>query len=96
MRLYFFIKYPGLEIVMAPSENMTLRPAFGGAAEALLPAFERKNGSEVKLDTKGAVYFEVLDVKDAELAYASYEIVDRNKDVVGSVAFPVFVSASSR
>jgi hypothetical protein len=81
----------------ASVEGISMRPVFRGATENLMSAFVRNNGTDIiKVPSKGVIAFEVFGVKNPELAYASYEIMDRYQQVVASVSFPVFVSAAPR
>lgn len=75
----------------SPSD-VTLLPVFRGGAEALLPAFRKSNGPASRLGGDGRIAFEVVEVGNPQLVYASYEFRDREGRVVGSIDFPVFVS----
>jgi hypothetical protein len=77
-------------------EKVSMRPVFIGETEALLTAFEKKNDPQIKVTSSGVVVFEVVGVKNPKLEYASYQIIDQNKQVVGSISFPVFVSGPSQ
>ena len=78
-------------------DGMRLRPAFRGAAESLLSAFAKANGVEpIRIGNKGEVTFTVFELQKSELAYASYEVLDNYRQVVGSIPFPVLVPAPPR
>ena len=87
--LYQAVRHEGSEGVI---QEMTLRPSFKGAAEQLLSAYSQKNLKEIKLGEKGVIAFDVRNVKNPVLTYASYEFYDRKGDLVGALSFPVFVS----
>jgi hypothetical protein len=74
-------------------EDISMRPAFRGATEALLPAFNERNPRGIKVAGAGSITFDVVNVTNPTLDYASYEIFDQNNQLVGAVAFPVFVSS---
>jgi hypothetical protein len=72
--------------------GISIRPAFRGPTEALIPAFMRSNSESVKIENPGKVQFLVKDIHDPHLYYASYEIYDRERRLVAAIDFPVFVS----
>jgi hypothetical protein len=47
-----------------------------------------------KAGDNGAVAFEVKGIINPRLEYATYNIFDRDHNLVGSVDFPVFVSGN--
>jgi hypothetical protein len=73
-------------------EQLTARPVFRDATEALLPAFNRSNTSPIKFATKGSIEFTVPSMPNPWLSYASYEVRDREQRVVGEISIPLFVS----
>ncbi|MCK1352053.1 hypothetical protein IVB56_13360 [Bradyrhizobium sp. CW7] len=85
------IKQDGNEGVV---EKIRIRPAFRGATEALLPAFNERNPKGIEVASKGRITFDVVNVTNPRLDYASYEIFDQNNQLVGAVAFPVFISSA--
>lgn len=86
---YKVSRYQGSE---GSAADVSVQPAFRGRAEALLSAFNKSNSSGIKFGTDGVIAFEVTDVRDPQLYYASYEIYDREKRLVAGIDFPVFVS----
>jgi hypothetical protein len=74
--------------------DITMRPAFKGATEALSDSFGRKNPEPIKAGEDGSIAFEVTEIVNPKLAYATYNIYDRERNLVASVDFPVFVSGS--
>lgn len=86
---YKVFNYEGSKGVVG---EVTLRPSFRGPAAQLQRAYDAKNPEMVKLSEGGTIAFEVDDVRNPILTYASYEILDRKGELVGSLPFPVFVS----
>jgi hypothetical protein len=74
-------------------DSVTVRPAFAGAAEALLPAFNKQNEKPITLGSKGRISFTVQDVGSPQLAYASYDLYtqDQDREPVAGINFPIFV-----
>jgi hypothetical protein len=86
---YTMSRYPGSE---GNVSEIAFRPAFRGAAVALIPAFNRKNdGGAVRGAGDGQITFDVQEVRNPQLVYASYNVLDREGRVVASIDFPVFV-----
>ncbi|WP_316178081.1 hypothetical protein [Bradyrhizobium sp. SZCCHNS30591] len=71
--------------------DLTARPVFRGAAEALLPYFNEKNPKTIQLREKDVIFFSVPRVANPGLSYASYEVYDKDQRVVGEISLPVFV-----
>jgi hypothetical protein len=86
---YKVSQYQGSEGVVS---DISVFPAFRGPAEQLLPAFNRSNSEPIKIGSEGRITFNVADVRNPELYYASYEIYDREKRLIAAIEFPVFVS----
>jgi hypothetical protein len=72
-------------------EKLTLRPAFRGPTEQLLPEFNVANPKPIVLGAKGRVSFDVMNVGVPQLAYASYAIYGLDDQRVAGIFFPVFV-----
>jgi len=87
-RVDYEVKPIGKEAIL---QKVTMRPVFRGDTEVLLPAFNKQNPSVLKIDSKGTIQFDVVDVVNPRLAYASYELLDQTGQPVGSIPFPVFV-----
>jgi hypothetical protein len=78
----------------SPSD-IILRPNFARPAtisEAYAQVFEKQNGTDIKLKNTGTVGTQFDAGPKPQLVYASYEFFDRNNQIVGSVAVPLFVS----
>jgi hypothetical protein len=75
----------------SPTE-LAFRPIFNGSAEQLLGAFFSQNKEPGTLSEKGQIKFDVGDIKNPMLQYVAYQVLDRDRRTVGSIAFPLFVS----
>ncbi len=75
--------------------DVTLRPSFRGAAEALLPAFNKAYPDGVRFGPEGSVSFDVEGVRSGELQYATYAFYDRERRLVAGIDVPVFVPVSN-
>jgi hypothetical protein len=88
----FYYKVTPVEKSEGSTEGVSIRPAFRGPTEALIPAFMKSNSDSIKLENPGKIQFLVKDVHDPHLYYAAYEIYDRERRLVAAIDFPVFVS----
>ena len=73
------------------ASQIKLQPMFTGATESLLPAFEKQNGKTVELREKGYVKFQIDDLANPSLAYASYGFINAHGEYLGSITLPVFI-----
>jgi hypothetical protein len=74
-----------------PSQ-ITVQPLFQGPTEVLFVSFARKYPTPLTLSEKGSITFEVAGIEKPELLYASYGMFDQQKNLLGAIDFPVFVS----
>lgn len=70
------------DIALQPSDNFP---------RELLSAFREQNERQVRLQDQGIVTMFVRDTGVSTFTYASYDVLDRNSQIVGSLAFPVLI-----
>ncbi len=85
---YTMTRYPGSE---GNVSEIAFRPSFQGPAEVLIAAFNRRNDGAVRGVGDGQIAFDVSDIRNPQLVYASYNVLDRSGRLVASIDFPVFV-----
>jgi hypothetical protein len=75
---------------------ITVTPAFVGPAATLVKDYSAQNPTTLKGDVKNEISFTVNEVKNPRLVYATYDFLDGERNIVGSVDVPVFVSRQKR
>ena len=71
---------------------ISVAPAFVGPAEVLVKNYSARNPPAIKSEGHNEIKFMVSDLKNPKLVYATYDFLDEEHEIVGSVDVPVFVS----
>ena len=75
------------------TKGIKLRPQFTGAAEMVLPYFEKTYPDDIELSNNKEVAFMVSGGSEWRLSSGKYEILDSDNKKLAAIRIPLFVSA---
>ncbi|UQS16599.1 hypothetical protein [Pseudomonas sp. HS6] len=76
-------------------KSITIKPAFSGPTEGLTEWFFKSNQKTANLASKGIIKFDVSEVNNPSLTYASYELYSEKNELIAAIELPVYISSPS-